>query len=142
MHISSRLPDSLPVPTGQRLGEDRGRRVLFWSQDLGTPTTLGQEEDRHGLDPKSMAWPWQQRCRIKASTGAGGWEGEVAQRPMPKGSAFSPALLHLMEALCAEGYLLPTQWPLTVSSNALRLTGLGEGCKGVSVPELWDLGLS
>lgn len=41
--------------------------ALFWYQALGTPATMGQEEDGHGYNPRSLAWPQQQLCRNKAS---------------------------------------------------------------------------
>ena len=41
LFISSRLPDSLPVPAGQGPRGAGGPRLLFWSQGLGIPTTVG-----------------------------------------------------------------------------------------------------
>lgn len=31
--------------------------ALFWSQGLGTPVIMGQEEDGCGYNPRSLAWP-------------------------------------------------------------------------------------
>lgn len=79
--IFCRLPDSLPVPAGQGPQGAGDPRVQFWSQGWGTPTTVGQEEDGRGLDPESLAWPWQQLCRTEASTGAPVWEWGGSPRP-------------------------------------------------------------
>lgn len=123
----SRPSDSLPVPAGLGPQGARGPRALLWSQGLGTPAAMGQEEDGHGHNPGSLAWPQQQLRRTKASIGdlclGAGRQPEGQYLGILAVSPAHPGLPHPRETLlCLEGHPL-----CLVSSKTPRLSRVGPG---------------